>query len=64
MENEIEELKSLAEVNGITGENLAHEIGVTLQTVGRWFRGTSKPKSVFMRERIKTILRKYRRKND
>ena len=37
------EIKQLREKLGLTQEQLAHKLGVTVKTVNRWERGKSKP---------------------
>ena len=54
----IEELKEVMEKNKLTLEVVAHEIGVSLNTVFRWLKGKNKPHKVFAKK-IENLIRKY-----
>ncbi len=44
-----EKIRRLRKDLGLTQEQLAHAIGVTLQTVNRWENGHTKPHRTFVR---------------
>jgi len=46
MKNRIEKLKEIMQAKGLTQEQLAREIGVTVRTVVRWLHGDSEPKGL------------------
>ena len=43
---EVMKIKQLREELGLTQEQLAHKLGVTVKTVNRWERGKAKPSSL------------------
>jgi len=52
------EIKQLRERLGLTQEQLAHQLGVTVKTVNRWERGRSKPSPMARRLLIDLNRRK------
>lgn len=52
----INKLKELSKEQGISQEYIAREIGVSLQTVSRWFRSKSKPHG-FLQNRIEKFIK-------
>ena len=48
--NPAEVVKSLREAMGLTQEQLAAKIGVTVSTVNRWEKGRSKPQPLAMKQ--------------
>lgn len=54
----IEELKCLMFEKKLTLEQVAKEIGVSLNTVFRWVKGKNKPHKVFAKK-IETLIRKH-----
>ena len=58
MDELLKKLKHLQERQGWSQERLAREIGVTLNTVNRWFNGHITPKGLSLKV-IEELLRKY-----
>lgn len=56
------ELKSARKRLGLTGQELATLLGVSISTVSRWETGKSRP-SKLASERLRTVARKARSKN-
>ena len=52
---EVERLQEYQRQMGISQEALAHELGVSFQTINRWFRGRNKP-SRLAHQAIKEFL--------
>ena len=51
------EIKQLREKLGLTQEQLAHKLGVTVKTVNRWERGKAKPSP--MARRLLSVLEEH-----
>lgn len=65
-ENVAREIKDLRLDMGISQEEFAHKVGVTLMTVHRWESGKTKPHKIFV-TKIRKIAKGYRghhEKND
>ena len=54
---EVERLQEYQRQMGISQEALAHELGVSFQTINRWFRGKNQP-SRLAYQAIKQFLEK------
>ena len=54
----INELKEISEREGMSQAKIAHDLGVTLNTVNRWIKGVHKPHPVFQ-AKIKNYIKRY-----
>ena len=52
----VKELKRLKKREGLTYREIAEEVGVSIDSVFRWFRGENKPSSL-ARDRIRKYLK-------
>ena len=60
MRAEIERLKEIAKEKGLSYEKIGQALGVSFQTVYRWFKGEIEPSPLAM-EKIKDFIKKEAR---
>lgn len=59
---EASEIKELRARLGLTQESIAHQLGVSYQTVNRWENGLTKPSNMAIEKLKKLINKKVRAK--